>query len=535
MQISDLNNNLLNMITGQNVQKTEKDGESRFSDLLQMIDKSATDIGLVADDNKVSIQENYSHQAKDIDVRKSEKQEQRVSSAEDNKVQSGEDNKESDVKKQSKTSEKNEKKAETKETAVASQKNNTVQEIKEGEASDADVALVEEIVSIPVMIADNELSFMVVPAEAVLAETGVEQEDMSVLMVEAPENVEETQEIGIMALQPREVARQNNDDEKPVEILESVEDVDVEDVVEPEKENIEVMKKETKDQLVVSENKPVDEIQVQEEKIAEKLPENKQVEVKVTVTKDVVNEKPIMQNNLVKEVSEEIEIKEFVEPELIKESAGQPEILETSENINLIRPEMGENVSIKDIEVEQTIKTTSIQEIATVTEVAENNMATSFVAEVKPAVANVENNVGKDIYNKGLPRETVEQIKVNITQSAIKGVDKIEIQLKPADLGQIEIKLHIGRDGKLQAHVVASNIETLEILQKDMNTLKEAFNNAGYQAEDGSFSFSYRGEGQNDNEREQLRQFIGEVITHDVKEEAAANDYISADGVNIRV
>ena len=72
-------------------------------------------------------------------------------------------------------------------------------------------------------------------------------------------------------------------------------------------------------------------------------------------------------------------------------------------------------------------------------------------------------------------------------------------------------------------------------MQKDLGILKEAFDNAGYQTEDGSFSFSYRGEEQNNNEREQLRTFIGEVISRDVAEELAANDYIGADGVNIRV
>ena len=136
-----------------------------------------------------------------------------------------------------------------------------------------------------------------------------------------------------------------------------------------------------------------------------------------------------------------------------------------------------------------------------------------------------------------MTRDIAEQIKVNITQSAIKGVDKVEIKLNPADLGQLEIKMQIGKDGRLQAHIIASNAETLDLLQKDLSNLKDAFNNAGYQTDDGSFSFSYRGEEQNNNnEREQLRNFIGEVIAQDIAEELAANnDYVSVDGVNIRV
>lgn len=41
---------------------------------------------------------------------------------------------------------------------------------------------------------------------------------------------------------------------------------------------------------------------------------------------------------------------------------------------------------------------------------------------------------------KGMSREVVEQVKVNITKSAVKGVDKIDVTLKPEDLGHIEIK-----------------------------------------------------------------------------------------------
>ena len=45
----------------------------------------------------------------------------------------------------------------------------------------------------------------------------------------------------------------------------------------------------------------------------------------------------------------------------------------------------------------------------------------------------------RDVY-KGMSREVVEQVKVNITKSAVKGIDKIDISLKPEDLGHIEIK-----------------------------------------------------------------------------------------------
>ena len=94
------------------------------------------------------------------------------------------------------------------------------------------------------------------------------------------------------------------------------------------------------------------------------------------------------------------------------------------------------------------------------------------------ARAEVDNKTSfRDVY-KGMGREVVNQIKVNITKSAVKGVDKIEIQLKPEDLGHIEIKMQISKDGKLQAHIISSRAETMDMLQKEMPSLEKAFNDA---------------------------------------------------------
>ena len=274
-------------------------------------------------------------------------------------------------------------------------------------------------------------------------------------------------------------------------------------------------------------------IQEQEEKIASMLPEDKKVEIKVSVKEDKVTSKlkntPLSVENM--EISEDpksIEIN-------TKEPAGtlglQINKSKDSQNIQPIVTDVeSSQIAEQQIVVSQQPHTENINVLASV-------QAVQPVAEGVNAVSEASNvSATKEIYtNKGLTREVAEQIKVNISQSAIKGIDKVEIQLKPADLGHVEIKLQIAKDGKLQAHIIASNAETLEILQKDASALKEAFNEAGYLTDDNNFSFSYRGDDQNTNEREKLREFIGEVITQDVAAEAAANDYISTDGVNIRV
>ena len=146
-------------------------------------------------------------------------------------------------------------------------------------------------------------------------------------------------------------------------------------------------------------------------------------------------------------------------------------------------------------------------------------------------------NNSRDVF-KGMSKEVVEQVKVNITKSAVKGVDKIDIRLKPEELGNIEIKMQISKDGKLQAHIVASRQETIDILQREMQDLEKAFNEAGFETDSGSFSFSFRGENE-DEQNAKLRSFIGDVLEKDAAELSVDNDNLvewsSAQGLNIKV
>ena len=166
-----------------------------------------------------------------------------------------------------------------------------------------------------------------------------------------------------------------------------------------------------------------------------------------------------------------------------------------------------------------------------------------MLANSKASAANDSSSTSfRDVY-KGMGKEVVDQIKVNITKSAVKGVDKIEIQLKPEDLGHIEVKMQIGKDGKLQAHIVASRPETAEILQKEIGNLQKAFNEAGFQTDEGSLSFSFRDDGQagQNQERNNLRNFIGDVLEQETAMDAAVGDLFAGtawdgkNGLNIRV
>jgi hypothetical protein len=166
------------------------------------------------------------------------------------------------------------------------------------------------------------------------------------------------------------------------------------------------------------------------------------------------------------------------------------------------------------------------------------------VAEVANASKNeafvkINETTSRDTF-KGMAKEVVEQIKVNITKSAVKGVDTIDIQLKPEDLGKVQIKMHIGKDGKVQAEIVASRAETADLLQKDASSLSRAFNEAGYDTDTKSFTFSFQDEHQAKGQEKDdagLLKFIGDTLEQEA-ESFAGNDNLEYDpvlGLNIRV
>lgn len=181
-----------------------------------------------------------------------------------------------------------------------------------------------------------------------------------------------------------------------------------------------------------------------------------------------------------------------------------------------------------------------------VTEVKGMQMAqaaggSEFVNAARARTAEQLKSPVNDAY-KGMSREVAEQVKVNITKSAVKGVDKIDISLKPEELGHIEIKMHLAKNGKLQAEIVASRPETMEILQKEAQNLQKSFEDAGFQTDENSLSFSCREDNAQSGRQEQnyeMRRFIGEALNNDFSNDNlsgyAESSWDGQSGLNIRV
>ena len=70
------------------------------------------------------------------------------------------------------------------------------------------------------------------------------------------------------------------------------------------------------------------------------------------------------------------------------------------------------------------------------------------------------------------------------------GTNKFSIQLSPAELGNIHVKLEIDEEKRVTAAVTVERPSTLELLQRDTKGLERALHNAGLNMEGGDLSFS---------------------------------------------
>lgn len=99
-------------------------------------------------------------------------------------------------------------------------------------------------------------------------------------------------------------------------------------------------------------------------------------------------------------------------------------------------------------------------------------------------------------------KEILDQVKVQIAKQGANG-DTIKVQLKPVEMGSIEVKLDLAKDGSVSGVVTADNKDTLAMLKNDSRTLEKALSDAGFKTDAGSLTFNLRGESQQQTAQDQ--------------------------------
>lgn len=133
-----------------------------------------------------------------------------------------------------------------------------------------------------------------------------------------------------------------------------------------------------------------------------------------------------------------------------------------------------------------------------------------------------------------------QQVAVQIRRAVIEGDDHLSIQLKPAELGRIDVRLHFTGDGRVSAHVTADNVATLDLMQRDTRGLERALQDAGLQTDSGSLSFNLRGDNRQAHDQDNRgasgnARFSLDDPVEVEPEELPAGRWVPAGRVDVRV
>ena len=81
---------------------------------------------------------------------------------------------------------------------------------------------------------------------------------------------------------------------------------------------------------------------------------------------------------------------------------------------------------------------------------------------------------------------------VAIAAHAQSGKNHFEIRLDPPELGRIDVRLDVDKDGQVTSHLRVERAETLDLLRRDAPALERALQQAGLKTSDNGLQFSLR-------------------------------------------
>jgi len=81
---------------------------------------------------------------------------------------------------------------------------------------------------------------------------------------------------------------------------------------------------------------------------------------------------------------------------------------------------------------------------------------------------------------------------IEIASRAKDGSRQFEIRLDPPELGRIDVKLDVDKNGQVSTHLTVDRPETLDLLRRDSQGLDRALQQAGLKTSDSGIEFSLR-------------------------------------------
>ncbi len=112
---------------------------------------------------------------------------------------------------------------------------------------------------------------------------------------------------------------------------------------------------------------------------------------------------------------------------------------------------------------------------------------------------------GSDVVRVASPQQLPEAVGVAISRHVGAEATEFTLRLDPAELGRIEVKMELGKDGQAVVSIQADNASTFDLLRRDSTALERALAEAGLKLDSGGLNFSLR---QQDGQNQQ--QFANE-------------------------
>jgi flagellar hook-length control protein FliK len=142
------------------------------------------------------------------------------------------------------------------------------------------------------------------------------------------------------------------------------------------------------------------------------------------------------------------------------------------------------------------------------------------------------------------PQLPLNALAVHLAAQAVNGAKRFDIRLDPPELGRVEVRLDVRRDGHVTTHLVVERAETLDLLQRDARALERALHDAGLKTSDDGLTFSLKDHGQS-RDHPGAKGTEAEAETHgrdrldrDADAEAApgaGRTYVATSGLDMRI
>jgi hypothetical protein len=87
----------------------------------------------------------------------------------------------------------------------------------------------------------------------------------------------------------------------------------------------------------------------------------------------------------------------------------------------------------------------------------------------------------------------VSAVAVEIARKFSSGSNRFQIRLDPPELGRIDVRMDVNREGKISAHLIVEKPETLAALNRDAGSLERALNASGLETRENGLNFSLSG------------------------------------------